>query len=271
MTDQSQAKPVESGETQPSPMPSDNQKTPEPEAPAEASPQGEGKQAVEGQETKLPEGVKERTTEQFEKLQKQLAEERGRRVKAEQVFNKIRTPQPTQQAQPQQPASLPEYYNPDTGEVDVIKLEQQNQQMRQQFQQLSQTVQGINDENQEKQEQEAFASYPELNPSGSKFNQDFHNAVSGYLTNTLLKGEKVSFKSAADKIAGLSNREIKKAEKAGVTKALEQLSPKEQAALEAQGRSDKKLPTVDLADLRRRTAAGDESAIYERLKNIPKG
>lgn len=269
MTDQTKAEPAESGETQQAPMPSADSKTPEPEAPAEARPQGEGKQAVEGQESKLPEGVKERTTEQFEKLQTQLADERGRRVKAEQVFNKIWTPQP-QQAQ-QQPAPLPDYYNPDTGEVDVTKLDQHNQALRQQVTQLSQTVQGFADENQTKQEEEAFASYPELNPSGSKFNQEFHNAVSGYITNTLLKGEKVTFKKAADKIANLSTKDVKKAEKEGAKQALEQLSPKEQAALEATGRSDKRLPTVDLAELRRRTAAGDDNAIFERLKNIPKG
>jgi hypothetical protein len=269
MSESTRAEKAVSAETQKAPMPSATQKTPDPKAADEASPKGEAtQQKVEGAEAKLPEGVKERTTEQFEKLQKQLAEERSKRVKAEQVFSKL-TPQPTQPVQPTAP-TVPDYFNPETGEVDVLKLERQNQTLRQQVGQLNQRVQGIADADQAKQESEAFKAYPELDPNGDKFNQTFHDSVSGLLTNALFKGEKITFKEAAERVAKLSSKEAKKAEKAGAEKALEQLTPKEQAALEATGRSDKRIPSVDLASLQRRTREGDINAIYERIRRVPK-
>ena len=242
---------AEKAETQPSSMPNDKQ-TPEPTVPSEASPPtgGEGKEGVEGKEAELPAGVKERTTEQFEKLKSRLADERSKRIKAEQIFTALKgTPKPAQQPK---------------------GVAQQNVELRQQVNNLSRQVQGLAVVETEKQEREAFASYPSLDPEGSKFNEGFHDAVTGLLTNSLLRGKKITFKEAADKIAGLSKKELKKAEKAGADKALEQLTPKEQASLEAAGRSDKRLPSTDLAELQARTRRGDIDAIHERIKNLPK-
>jgi len=255
MVDQPKAElEAESADTQPASMPDADQKTPDPTVPSETSPSGEGQKGVEGKKATLPVGVKERTTAQFEKLKTQLAEERSKRVKAEQIFTTLKgTPQPrTQQPEP------------------VGNAERQNAQLRQQVTKLSHQVQGIAVIETEKQEKEAFNAYPSLNPEGKKFNQEFHNAVSGLLTNSLLKGDKTTFKEAADRIVGLSRKEVKQAEKAGADKALEQLTPKEQAALEATGRSDKRLPSTDLADLQERTRHGDIDAIHERIKNLPK-
>jgi len=274
MADQSKAEiSAENTDTQQASMPDAEQKTADPEVPQAASPQGEGQQETKGKEAKLPEGVKERTTKEFQKLRKQLAEERSKRVKAEKVFTDLgQIPQPVDQAQPQQQPTVPSYFNPETGEIDVSRLEQQNIQLRNQVAQLGQQVQGITDAEQYKQEQEAYAAYPELDPNRDEFNQTFHNAVSGYLTNTLLKGDRVTFKTAADNIAGLSKKEVKKAEKAGADKALEQLTPKEQASLEAAGRSDKrKASPEELEELRRRTRQSSNSkdsldAIVTRLR-----
>jgi hypothetical protein len=216
----------------------------------------------------LPEDAKQRTTEAFDKLKKDLATERERRVRLEQT---LQVPQQQQtQQQPESDSPYPEYYNPETGEVDVVKLNQREQQFQQQIQQLEQRTNTIAKAEQVKQEQETYSAYPELNPSGEKFDQAFHDAVSGALTAAYLRGETPTFKSVADNVAEFAGKQAKKAEKAGATKALEELSPKEQAAMEATGRSDRRTETQQpLEDLQKKTREGNLDAIIERMKNVP--
>lgn len=260
MSEDTRTKQAESEETQQPPLSSGDQKTAEPAEPAEVSPRGEDQTEAAGDEAKLPDGVKERTSEQFEKLKTQLAEERTQRTKLEQMFG---------QSSPQPANKVPDYYDPETGTVDVGKLEAHNANLKNEIEGLKGQVQGIAQSEQVKQEQETYQSYPDLDPVSTKFNQPFHDAVSGLLTNSLLKGEQISFKQAADRISGLSDGALKKAEKAGVEKAIESLTPKEQAALEATGRSDRgqqQEKTETLENLRQGTRHGDVDSIVERMK-----
>ena len=71
-------------------------------------------------------------------------------------------------------------------------------------------------------------------------------------------------------VRGISSEAAEEAEKKGAKKAVEDLTPKEQASLEATGRSDQRSETVSsLEDLRQRSRRGDLEAVVERLKNIP--
>lgn len=263
MVDDPQANQTAEGQQQPASMPNAEQQVPEVNVNESASPQGESPQTT-NTEVELPEGTKERTTREFEKLKTQLAQERQQRMKIEQMFSGMR------QSQPQPVNQVPDYFNPETGEINVDKLEARNRQLESQLQQLSGTVKSITEKEQIQQEQEAYASYPELNPNnGNKFNQVLHRAVTGYLTDAYLRGENPTMKQAADAINGIRAKDIKEAEKKGATQAMQQLTPKEQASLEATGRSDRRTEVIgNLERLQQRSREGDFNAIAERLKNI---
>lgn len=263
MVDDQQANQPADGQQQPAPMPSAEQQVPNVPTSEPASPQGVSTQPI-STEVVLPDSAKDRTKQEFEKLKTQLASEREQRIKIEQMFNNMRQPQAPQN-------QLPDYYNPETGEVDVMKLEQRNRHLEQQLQQLKGTVQSITEKERIQQEEETFKVYPELNPNNGpeKFNQAFHRAVTGYLTDAYLRGENPSFKQAADAINSLRDKDIKDAEKKGANQALEQLTSKEQASLEAMGRSDKRQEVYsNLESLQQRSRRGDVSAIAERLSKM---
>lgn len=262
MADEQQA--VNNADTtdQQSPMPSEEQNVADQNQAESISPQGANTQVTT--ETELPADVKERTAEQFSKLKTQLAQEREQRLKIERMFTQMKQP-----AKPQE-FKTPDYYDPETGTIDVDKLESRNRMLESQLQQLSGTVQSIRDKEQTQQEQETYTVYPELDPNRiDKFNETFHRAVTGYLTDAYLRGENPSFKDAADTINSIRQQDINKAETKGATQALEQLSVKEQAALEATGRSDRRQDVrSNLNDLQQRSRRGDVDAIAERLKGI---
>lgn len=259
MVDDQQATPTAEGQTQPAPMPSAEQQVPEVASPEIASSQEVSTQ-IASTEGNLPDDTRERTKREFEKLKTQLAQEREQRMRYQQMFATPQ-PQPTNQ--------LPDYYNPETGEVDVLKLEQRNRSLEQQLHQLSGTVQSITAKEQQQQEEETYKAYPELDPNTGKFNQALHRAVTGYLTDAYLRGENPTFKQAADAINSLRAKEIAQAEVKGAEQALQQLSTKEQASLEAIGRSDKRQEVAaNVEALSLRSRRGDMSAVAERLARL---
>lgn len=246
---------------QPEPTPSSEQRAPDTKEAEAASPQGEGDSQPD--DLKLPDDVKQRTSEQFDKLKSQLAEERDKRLRYERMFNQM---SPAEQRQERR--ENPEWFDPETGNVDVNTLDNQFQTMRQQLDQANRTIQGFVSREDERQAKAAYKAHPQLDPNRDDFNEDFHKAVVGYLANAYAEGKNPTMKQAADTIRGFGTSEVKKAEKEGAKKALEQLSPKEQAALEAESRSDKR-NAGDLETLRERTRRGDETALLERLKSLP--
>jgi hypothetical protein len=262
MADQQQAEQAEK-ETPAEATPTSEQKTSEPKA-EEASPQGDSASQAKADEPSLPEGVKERTTQQFDKLKQELKAERERARRYEQMFGRQLSPQP-----PKQPDQQPDtdWYDPETNMVDVNKLKQYNQRLETQLGQLNQRVQSFTQMEQRQQEQETYQAYPELNPESDGFDTAFSDAVQGALTSAFLRGERPTFKEAADKIASFAGKKAKAAEKEGANRAMEQLTQKEQAALEATGRSDKRADVrEDVQQLAQRTRKGDIDAIMKRMK-----
>jgi len=242
--------------TQEETMPVTEQKTPD----------AEGQAEVKGE---LPEDATQRTKEQFDKLKSNYREERDKRIKMEKEFQAMQL-----KPQPQKPTGE-DWFNAETGEVDLVKLREERGRETNRIAKLEQQVQGVQKQTQAQQEKEVFDLYPELNPSGEEFNEPLHDAVSGYITTQLLKGNNPTFKEGAEAVLQIGSSEsqktTQKAEKAGAKKALEQLSPKERASLEATGRSDKRPQSKDLDFLSRESRRGDSrgvEAIYERLKGI---
>lgn len=267
------------GKTQQEPMPSSEQQateSAEPESVASTEGLGEAEQVEAEEELQLPEDASERTQEQFEKLKtqnKRLKEELEKKKQTESVFESMRPkPQPALEPMGVQQQSLPEYIDPDTGYIDVPKFNQALSQTRAEAQQARQQVrQYIEDQ----QEREAYTAHPELNPQGESFNEKLYRDTKAHLLSSMIYpkeygGKSLTLREAADLAKGEAGEAIAEAEKRGAKEAVEGLSPKEQASLEATGRSDRRTQaSATLDELRIRTRYGDRGAVAERLKSIP--
>lgn len=280
MAEDSQGTTVPVQVTQDAPMPSadqqvpgqnqvDNAVVPEMEAPAQPT-----------TEPSLPEGVSERTTREFERLREELRAERQRRLNTNATFNsfaprQIPVPEPTP------------LYDPTTGLLNErvfsetqraaqearVRAERAEQQLGEmQRQQLM--------SEDERQFIEAKSTYPELDFENPKvFNKDLHVDVRRILQDSLLnpldyglKGNKsLTYKQAADIAKGRSTKVLDKVREEAGAKAVEQLTPKEQASLEATGTPSRRNDTSDeeQAGLSYATRRGDDAAIIARMRKIP--
>jgi hypothetical protein len=241
-------------------MPSSDQNTPDSIGAtqvADAGQEAEPATVDEGQE--LPEGVKERTAQQFDKLKKELAVERERRMRLERTF-------------PSAPSTSeltkPDWYDESTGLVDVTKLSQREANLRRELSQVKTQLQGFARLTEIQQEKEAYAVYPELDPNGGKLDEKFQKQVVSYLATAFADGQNPTLKEAADEVMSWAKKLANKAEADGARKALEQLSPKEQASLEATGRSDRRLPSVDFDEIRATTRRGGRAGIEATMQRI---
>lgn len=206
----------------------------------------------------LPDGVSERTRQQFEKLKSQLAEARG----SKSPFESIRQPQAPQ-------APVAPLYDPSTGYVDVNELENLRNVALEAQHQIAELKAERQRQDEERQTAEALSAYPELDPDAKNHDKELYEATLDFVVAAQNRGKTLTLKQAADRVKALSQKEVSKAEKAGATKALEELAPKEQAALEATGRSDRRVAAQDSGELIERTRTGDLGAIVARLKGIP--
>jgi prolyl oligopeptidase PreP (S9A serine peptidase family) len=253
MTDESQAtNKTESAETPQAPMPSAD-KTPL----SEQAPSSDIKleAGTAPQDATLPEGVKERTTLEFEKLKTQLREEKEKRMRAERINQLYPNANQTPFSNPAEP----------TYQTDADRISRAEQMAQQAYLQSQRVMK----ENDAKQESEAYQAHPELDPNKKEFDEDYQRAVIGYLASIMAEGKSMSLKEAASKVKSFSKSDLKKAQEQGVTQAIESLTPKEQASLEATGRSDRRVQIGGLEELRQRSRKGDSAAILKRLKNIP--
>ena len=259
------------------PTPSADQKTPtigttEPGA----APLAPGETPQPTQEEGLPEGVSERTRQRIEKLTNELRLEREMRLKNTSFFGQ--TP-PAMKAEP-----MP-LYDPTTGLLNeqafndvqrkAYEAEDRARRAEETLQRMEQVR--VSDED-ERQRREAVTIYPELDSSDpKKFDRNFHVATRRVLQDSILnpedyglKGKSLTYKEAADIAKGTSQKVLDQAKQEGAVQAMEQLSPKEQAALEATGTPGRREGlTPALPDLQYRTRKGDEQAIMERLKAVP--
>ena len=249
MTNESRA-PIEAVTEQPTPMPSVEQ-----QSVVEESQPVEQATAVSDEELNLPEGVSERTAQQFEKLKTQLAELKAQRS--------LTDTKPTKPVAP--------LYDPTTGYVDVNELESLRQIAIDAQTQIAELRAEQETKQEEAQTKEVLSTYPELDPESKGYNASFYKATRAVLLDSRYNpsdygGKSLTYKEAADIAKSINSNAISEAEKVGATKALDALSPKEQASLEATGRSDKRTNVVDQSDLVEGTRKGDLNSIIARMK-----
>ena len=249
---------------QESPMPSDKQQEVDSSEPSKGE-----EELSEG----LPEDAKERTKREFEKVKqdrdeyrKSLQEERARRKYYETLVS---------QAKPQKQEPQVQFIDPLTGlpnEEALTTLSRQSQEALQ----IAQEARQRNLELQRDQENKAvYAVYPELNPDAKEFNQDLHNLTRSIALDSMLNpneygNKELSFSDAATRAKKilLGNTEVIKQQAA--TEAIEQLTPKEQASLAADGSPSRRGMTEDLDELRARSRGKDEAARLARIERFNK-
>jgi len=250
-------------------MPTQEEGKPDSAETEQAAPQQEVSEAEESaSRDELPEGVTDRTREQFEKLKQSnqaLKAELDRLSKTEQknVFGSLAQGPSFGTPQPQQ------FVDPYTGEVDVQALNKAITDAQQQANAARREARRVKEEAQEK---EAYADYPEINPNAKNFDKKLFNATRAILVDSLMNpadygNKELTLKEAVEIAAGPNTARTRQAE-VNARQALEQLGPKEQASLEAEGRSDRRQSAVSYDDLRERSRKGDDDAIVERLKNL---
>jgi hypothetical protein len=257
MADQTQADEV--GGTQQAPMPSADQQTSEvtevqAAAPSEVS-------AATYSDPELSGGESERTAREFERLKSQLREERTRRQQLEQASYQ----QPKVDDTP--------LYDPSTGFVDVNGLEVMRKTATTAEKRAMQAETKLEKYIQTQQEQEAYNAHPELNPDARGHDSELFRLTRAIITDSMMNpeeygGKELTAKQAADLAKKQRGKVIEQAKQEAATEAIEQLTPKEQASLEATGRSDRRVDTRDFGDLVERTRRNDLDAISQRLKNI---
>jgi hypothetical protein len=196
---------------------------------------------------------------------KRLKEEKQARLKNESAFNVFRP-----QAQPGQVGvNIDNYRDPITGEYNLGAY---NQAVNAALQQTVAVAQQANQSVDERlDEYQARNRHPELfdDPEAEE------EIASRYLYYKM-SGKNVTISDIADSVAKKYSKAVSKAEKIGAEKALEQVSPKEQAALQAAAQNSNPARASqsqdDLERLRQMSRGRDsfaDDAIVARLKSIP--
>lgn len=211
----------------------------------------------------LPTEASERTRNEFDKLRNELREERTRREAAEAAAYR-----------PAQPAAEPEpIYDPNTGYVNAEVLTQTQKQAQEAEKRAAKTEAEFQAFRQQQEAQVAYTSHPEANPDAKEFNKELAKSARALILDSMLNpgdysGKQFSLKEAYDYLKQ-PNPAVAKAAQDAAVEAIEQLSPKEQAALEATGNPSRRNEVgTDLEDLRLRTRKGDQDSIVERMGRI---
>lgn len=219
----------------------------------------------------LPNEASDRTKERFETLTRELKEERQRREALEGAFKTLK---PEAKPVAEQPI-----YDPDTGLLNEqalnnvqLRAQEAEKQALETRRQLDQILEGQKKQSQEREDTEAYQSHPELDPKSDKFNKELRDVTASLMLQSMVHPEdfgdkQLSHKEAGDKAKELIAKLSGNVKEEAAKEAIEQLSPKEQAALEATG-SNKRSDTTDLSTLKYRTRKGDEDAIIARFKRI---
>lgn len=254
--------------TQESPMPSDEQKIDQPSEVDTTSQETEEVGSTESGEDTLPDNTSDRTRDQFDKLRNQLREERSRREYLEGVYQSMQTQK--QEQVPEQPI-----YDPETGLLNEQALTDIQKRALAAEQRAERAEQSVKQYQYDQENKETFKEYPELDPSNTKtFNKKMHVATRQILLDSMVnpqdyKNKQLSFREAAAIAKTQLPGAIENAKKEGAKEAMEQLSPKEQASLDAVGSPSRRNEALgNLDDLRKRTRRGDSQATIERMKRI---
>lgn len=226
----------------------------------------------------LPEGTKDRTREQFEKLKQSNAELKAELEKRKQmpsVLDYLGSPKPVPQEvrqkyeQPQQqaPVQVQEeekllddegYVNAKALEKRLASIEEVTRKAEEAERRAREAQERIMRYEQSAEEKQLYAAYPELDPVSDKFDQDAYDLVRNELTSQIVNtGTRDAIKAAERMSKFFRKQEPKNQE------VLEQRNQ----AVRSAGTTTRVQSNTDLAELKARSA-NDPKAVYERLKRL---
>lgn len=223
-------------------------------------------------EESLPEGVKDRTAEQFEKLKetnrtlKERLEAYEKQTKAESVLDSLKPKKDAQATPTNQPAKrglVDESGYVDTNALEssisnaekkAIEAEKKAMEAQERLAKFEET----------QQIKTAHEMYPELDPNSSNFDQKFFNLVRNELIGQMMSGEKDVLKAASTvksyyQPVRVEEKEAQKAEEAKEQKA------NINAGQNRSGRVSN-FALAEESELIQATRKGKKGALAERLK-----
>ena len=217
------------------------------------------------------EKVVKHNKEYIDKLQQQLREERTRREYMEATFKSL---QPKKEEKKQ--ITFSPVYDPETGLINDSALSERDRILLDTQERLARAEEALTSKAQldaqrevDKENEEMYQSFPELVPESKEFSQELHALTRAIyldaMTNPQDYGKQLRGVEAAKRAKFILNKNAEQAKREGAQEALEQLSPKEQAALEATGSSGRRTQIQNLDNLRLRTRKNDIEALVERL------
>lgn len=239
----------------------------------------ENKPAEAQDDLTLPDGVSERTAEQFDKLKQRLHEAELKlksqdQPKGNSVFDDLRPPVPVQVETPNlsetQVTEIKNRFTDDNGFVDVARLEaaltdaeNRAKNAEAKVQQVENRVQRFEESTQVR---EVHTVYPTLDPHSSQYDPGFYELVKNELVGQLLKGETQDFMKAAKKMAQFyqPKADVTTERKQAVEEYKTQAQRRNQAS-ESSAERGTSQPS-DKEELVRKTQAGDRNALYARLQ-----
>ena len=266
-----EAKTEEAKAEEPKKEPPKEQKTETAEKPVETP--------VADSEEPVPEDPKEagrafaQMRNRIKELEEQVTASKGAAEEVAPPMPQIESPPPAQGFGQQ--TDINQFYNAETGEFDAARFQQsvQDTATRQASEIAKQQIEEF------KQTQEAVTTYPNLDPKSKDFDREFYQAVRGKLLDSMLRpneyGNKpLTYKEAADKIIGLSDKARKELKDKGAEAAMEELATKEAASLEAAGSSGRAASTEAsgeaefLSDETRKGGKEGAQAVARRLEKL---
>jgi hypothetical protein len=257
MTDTQQANKEPVKETPVAPMPSAEPKTPETTPAPEAVPEKEVPSEIKDAEG-LPEEASERTKREFDKLREELRTERASRTQLESAF---KTLQPLPAISKPQPI-----YDPNTGLLNEQVFSEYQQATINATTRAERAEKAVNSYLEKIETEDAYKVHPEANPKAKEFDPELKKLASGVILSSMVHpeeygGKQLGLREAYDlvksKLTPREKKVIETAKKEGAQEALEQLTPKEQASLEATGSpAARKEVSSDIDSLRRQSRVG---------------
>lgn len=241
-------------ETPAAPMPSaQEQKTPE--TPVEQKTQ-------DG----LPETASDRTKGEFEKLQLQLREERSARERIENAYTQLMQPKPSE------PKPI---VDPVTGLIDERELNTLQKEAREAREEARKAREEVTTYRQQGEYAKAYQKYDWTNPESKNFDQKRSDLAAAIALASMVEpkrygGKQLDLEGAANFVEGLTSAQVAKVKEEAAQQAIEQLSPKEQAALEATGSSGRREPdsAIDYDTVRDVTRHGGNDGLVATMARL---
>lgn len=233
---------------------------------------------AESDEPKLPDGVSERTKEQFDKIKEhnaQLKAELDAYKSKTSVLDELRVPdlkEETPNLSTTEVAEIKSKFVDDNGYIDVAKIEALDSELRaanERAKRAEDKADRIEKKIQNSEEtveiKAVHAEYPQLDPHNEKFDPNFYKLVKLELVDQMMNGEK-DLKKAAQAISKLYTPQVdvQKAQEEAVVEFSKKTAKRSQASEDVTGRG--KGEPSDKDEMSRKTQQGDVDALYKRLQ-----